>query len=146
MTGFSKCKKTRHKPLLLGDFLSGLCLAGDIPLPENSKSTETSLDTQHFLWNIHNRLSQLWVFCYQCFCACWKHGGWFITELVQPSIRGARGLRFRFINLWEQYLYIKTMLICQFYTLCFEVKKKKKKGLANLNIFCFSMALAVRVF
>lgn len=52
MTGLSKCEKktpTRHDPLLLEDFPSGLRLAGNLTLPENSKFTKTSLDTQRFL-------------------------------------------------------------------------------------------------
>lgn len=37
------------KPVLLKDFLSGLCLAEDLLLSENSRSTKISLDAQYFL-------------------------------------------------------------------------------------------------
>lgn len=127
LTGLNKCEKIRHKHLLWEDFPSGLCLTGNLPLPEKSRSAKTSPDTQHFLQDVHNLLSQLWPRCYQRFCARWKQGGWFITEHAQPSIRGAGHLRFSFINLWEQYLYIKTTLISCFYTPHFVVNKKKNR-------------------
>lgn len=49
VSGLSKCKQNRYKPVLLKDFLSGLWLAEDLLLSENSRSTKISLNAQYFL-------------------------------------------------------------------------------------------------